>query len=101
MILICKILHLFEKQVFLKFVYKIFHICLVTVHADLLKRISNYTIRSETSSSLTSKNFNVRISERKKFLTINDPLNKIDIHFLFIENIKVRKISFLFFSRLF
>lgn len=89
MITLCKLIPLLEKDIFLLFINNIFHISLVTVHADMMKKLERDIIKTDFSSQNTSKNMNVRQSERKRLLTLNDHLNKIDVHLLFVENINV------------
>ena len=95
MITLCKIIAILEKDTFLFFINNIFHICLVTVHADMMKKLERDVIKTDFTNQVTSKNMNVRQSERKRLLTLNDYLNKIDIHLLFVENINVIFIPFL------
>jgi len=84
-----------DRDVFLFYINNIFHICLVTVHADMMKKLESDTLKSDFSNSVVIKNMNVRQSERKRLLTLNDYMNKIDIHLLFVENINVKNnISF-------
>ena len=91
-IALCKLLPLFDKDTFLFFINNIFHICLVTVHADMMKKLERDILKSEIVSNITTtKNLNVRQSDRKIILTSNDSLNKIDVHSLFVQNINVRK----------
>ncbi len=67
----------------------------MTVHADMMKKLESDTLKSDFSNSVVIKNMNVRQSERKRLLTLNDYMNKIDIHLLFVENINVKNnISF-------
>ena len=93
MITICKILPLLDKETFLNNINTIFHICLITVHADMMKKLDKNTYIAEnfnpTSQSM-SKNLNIRQSERKRCLSLNDYLSKIDVHLFFIENINVK-----------
>jgi hypothetical protein len=89
-ITICKLLPILEKDIFILFINNIFHISLVTVHADMMKKLERDVLRSEIIQiQKTIKNMNIKQSDRKRFLSLNDNLNKIDVHHLFVENINV------------
>ena len=90
-----------EKDIFLFYINNIFHICLVTVHADMMKKLERDFLKTDFSNPNTIKNMNVRQSERKRLLTLNDYLNKIDVHLLFVENINVIINLFIFIFELF
>jgi len=85
-----------EKDIFLFFINNIFHICLVTVHADMMKKLERNTLQPELSSICQSvRNMNIKQSERKRSLTSEDILNKTDVHLLFIESINVKYFFFI------
>lgn len=57
----------------------------------MMKKLDKECILLEAPSNLThSKNLNIRQSIRKKILVDNDPLLKLDVHSLFVENFNVR-----------
>ncbi len=89
-ITICKILPLLDKETFLEFSHIIFHVCLVTVHADMMKKFDRDTLKVEPVLNLsTNKNLNVRQSDRKRLLSSNDNLNQTDVHLLFVQSVNV------------
>lgn len=86
-----------DKDLFLLYINNIFHICLVTVHADMMKKMEREVLKTDFVNPNNVKNMNVRQSERKRLLTLNDYLNKTDVHLLFIENMNVI-LNFLLFN---
>lgn len=88
-ITLCKLIPIMNKDIFLFYINNIFHICLVTVHADMMKKLERDVLKNEFPAQNTTKNMNVRQSERKRLLSLNDYLNKLDVHLLFVENINV------------
>lgn len=90
MITLCKLIPILDKDVFLYYINNIFHICLVTVHADMMKKLERDVLKNEHPVQNTIKNMNVKQSEKKRLLSLNDYINKIDVHLLFVENINVK-----------
>jgi len=63
----------------------------------MMKKLERDVIKSEILPiQLSTKNINVKQSERKRLLSLNDRLNNIDVHLLFIENLNVN-FKFLYF----
>jgi hypothetical protein len=81
---------LLDRELFLKVLNNIFHISLITVHSDMMKKLEIKFITLENPKITTySKSLNVRHSIRKKSLIDNEPLIKTDVHALFVEAFKV------------
>lgn len=87
---VCKLMPLLDKQTLLTNLNNIFHICLITVHSEMMKKLDsdfNYERRNIKSNP---KSLNIRQSFRKKMISENDSLLNIDLHALFVENFKVK-----------
>jgi hypothetical protein len=80
-----------NRESFLSHLSSILHISLVSVHADLMKKLqSKEFVRLDyITNSNTNKNLNIRQSTRKKDLLEGDSLMKMDLHSIFVENFQV------------
>jgi hypothetical protein len=81
---------LLDRDLFIKVLNNIFHISLITVHSDMMKKLEvNFiTLENPTITSYI-KTINIRHSSRKKNLIESELLIKSDVHSLFIGAFKV------------
>ena len=80
---------LLDKNIFINSINSIFHICLITVHSDMMKKLDNDIILLENPKIQPIKSMNMRQSIRKKYLFENYSILKIDVHLNFVEAFKV------------
>lgn len=91
---VCYLLPQFDKELLFGQFNNIMHVCLVTVHNEMMKKIalSQIVLVEEplvNSQVLNTKNLNIRMSSRKRYLIDNDPLIKQDLHQLFVDSVQV------------
>lgn len=89
---------LLDKNTFLNNIQNIFHICLVTVHSELMKKNHKEYLYIDQvySHDKSVKSLNIRQSIRKKNLLEKDPLLQVDVHQFFVESFNVIKICLIF-----
>ena len=81
---------LLEKNIFVNCINSIFHICLITVHSDMMKKLDNELILLENPKIQNSmKHMNMRQSIRKKLLLEDYSILKNDVHEKFVDAFKV------------
>ncbi len=81
---------LLDKNTLINNLNSIFHICLITVHSDMMKKLDKEFIQLDNPSfNNYTKSINIRQSIRKKILIEGDNLLKLDVHRLFVENLNV------------
>ena len=82
-----------DKDTLLNNINDILHICVNSVHTEMMKKLMGNQNNLKTTGSQSSyaiiKSLNIRQSSRKKNLIEQDSLLKIDMHSLFVESFKV------------
>lgn len=87
---VCKFLPILDKNTLLNNLNDIFHIALVTVHSELMKKLDKDFSYEKRTVKTIQKSINIRQSIRKKIIYENDSYINIDLHSLFVENLQVR-----------
>lgn len=92
---VCKLLPLLDKNTLVSNLNNINHICLITVHSEMVKKLDKEYILLENANFIISENFVKSLSiktslKRKRILSDSDPLNKSDLHILFVESFNVK-----------